>query len=634
MNKTPIVLILGLVFAPTSLHTQTDNTYYAKQFSGATVGEKVSAAQAACSTNTSIPCIIIIDPSLATYPKGTMPTKCAQCVWNDYRTVGASPGALVLNVASYGAVPDGVTDATAAIASAVAFANTQPARSINLHFPPGTYAIDPTQTGAALSITANRVIVEGPGAVLQIKPSSSTPYNERFNVASGHTKYWNYIVLSGNYDTVSGLTFDSNGQTQVNCGGSHGCFWATGVYITGRNGAMPTGNAVMGNQFLSLDGWAVLAGANNVRIEGNYVEKSKGIVCANGTNGCVIEGNISVDSSDAPYAVNGGNKPSEYVSHFVIANNLAIGNGQNGAGIDITAAEDGTVSGNTISGSGNWCIQVDKTSGSYTEGAAGTYIPSQRIIIVGNNCAGNNLYGGWPMNPEILVGDLYTKNGNTSFTPGQTASDIFVVGNTITAFNPSGNDIAIGVGSGATNVTVMNNYFAGCGKVAASASCGNYWRYSDDAGTSNIKLIGNRDGSGAIGTLRTQGSGPYIVWGNDDEWTPVSGNPGTGSFNLQGTLQIGDPKYFYGGEALYGTLRVQGPSNQDIADFYTFNGGLTAHIDGIGVLHTANGASMNSGSGPPSGSCANGSLFTNTAGTTAGGNNLYVCSEGAWLAVK
>ena len=46
------------------------------------------------------------------------------------------------------------------------------------------------------------------------------------------------------------------------------------------------------------------------------------------------------------------------------------------------------------------------------------------------------------------------------------------------------------------------------------------------------------------------------------------------------------------------------------------------------------GASWTSASGPPSGTCTNGSMYTNSAGTTSGNNNLYVCSQTAWLAVK
>jgi hypothetical protein len=65
------------------------NTIYAGEFQGATVAAKVTAAQAACNPNTAIPCFIVIDAFLATTTTGSMPTKCAQCTWIDYRN--ASP---------------------------------------------------------------------------------------------------------------------------------------------------------------------------------------------------------------------------------------------------------------------------------------------------------------------------------------------------------------------------------------------------------------------------------------------------------------------------------------------------------------------------------------------------------------
>lgn len=82
MKKIAIVLFL---LASLSCFAQTDNTFYAKAFSGSTVGAKIAAAQLACDANTSIKCIIVIDPSLASLSQGTDPAPCAQCTWVDYR---------------------------------------------------------------------------------------------------------------------------------------------------------------------------------------------------------------------------------------------------------------------------------------------------------------------------------------------------------------------------------------------------------------------------------------------------------------------------------------------------------------------------------------------------------------------
>lgn len=87
MKKVAIALFL---LFPALCAAQSDNTLYVKQFAGTTVGAKVTAAQASCNPNTIIPCILVIDPSLASWPAGTMPTLCAQCSLLDYRTGAAN----------------------------------------------------------------------------------------------------------------------------------------------------------------------------------------------------------------------------------------------------------------------------------------------------------------------------------------------------------------------------------------------------------------------------------------------------------------------------------------------------------------------------------------------------------------
>ena len=87
---------------------QTSNTLYARNFPGITVGQKIAAAQADCSANTAVPCVIVIDPSLASFATGTMPAKCPQCVWEDLRagaSFGAPRGVWGQTVNTYGASP-------------------------------------------------------------------------------------------------------------------------------------------------------------------------------------------------------------------------------------------------------------------------------------------------------------------------------------------------------------------------------------------------------------------------------------------------------------------------------------------------------------------------------------------------
>ena len=93
--KARLLIILGaaLVVAA-SLGAQTDNTLYVKQFPGLTVGAKLSAAMAACNPNTAVPCILVLDPSLAAFPAGSFSPLCSQCSIQDYRA-GSLSSAIV-----------------------------------------------------------------------------------------------------------------------------------------------------------------------------------------------------------------------------------------------------------------------------------------------------------------------------------------------------------------------------------------------------------------------------------------------------------------------------------------------------------------------------------------------------------
>lgn len=94
-------LLLFVVLTSGAALAQTDNTFSVKAFPGLDVGAKTTAAQAACNANTLIPCVIVFDPSLAVYPAGVTPPKCAQCIWVDWRTGGMSGAASVVLADSF-----------------------------------------------------------------------------------------------------------------------------------------------------------------------------------------------------------------------------------------------------------------------------------------------------------------------------------------------------------------------------------------------------------------------------------------------------------------------------------------------------------------------------------------------------
>ena len=449
----------------------------------------------------------------------------------------SSASSIIVDPRAYGALctgsPANASVDTTGIKSAITYINTQPAQNITLTVP-GTCMIDASQGLTNFIVTSNNVTVQGPGTLRLKIPG--TPYNQSYAVASGSLVYFWFLEMSGSNATVSRVTFDANGQAVTNCGGTYGCFWVDGIYAT----PAPQNLKITDNNFPDIGGWPVLTGGSHTLIKGNYASSSAGMVCANGATDCNIINNISIDSIDAPYAVNGGSTTPGYVSHFVISGNIATGTSvttPNGNGIDVTAATDGVITNNIISGQASACIMVNMTGGQYSEGAAGTYLPSLRISVTGNNCSNNNTWGGWPANGEIVVGNYYSGNGATLFTPGDTANDVLVANNTITAYNPLSNDYGVVVGYGAKNVKVSGNYFYGCG-TAASGTCGvTPYRIFDMGESASLKYISNHQDAAYAGIIRTQSAGPYEIWGNDMVWNAVSGSPTSLPFKLNGDIQ-------------------------------------------------------------------------------------------------
>jgi len=160
---------------------QTDNTFYVKQFPGATVGIKATNAQLACNANVGMKCLIIFDPSLALYQAGTMPAKCAQCVWIDWRTGGVNPltvSTLTIN-----------TNGTSVLLSTKMAASTA-ANNIWIGGGGQNVAYDGTNAYSGSDNTAN-----GNAALY----SNTTGYN---NTANGYQAL--YFNTTGNNNTANG----------------------------------------------------------------------------------------------------------------------------------------------------------------------------------------------------------------------------------------------------------------------------------------------------------------------------------------------------------------------------------------------------------------------------------------------
>lgn len=92
MNRRLGIIAVLAIAVSAAAHAQSDNMIHVKAYPGNDVGAKVKAAMQDCGSSP-IPCMLVVDASLASAPSGTMPTLCANCSLVDYRA-GAPDGAL------------------------------------------------------------------------------------------------------------------------------------------------------------------------------------------------------------------------------------------------------------------------------------------------------------------------------------------------------------------------------------------------------------------------------------------------------------------------------------------------------------------------------------------------------------
>jgi hypothetical protein len=147
---------------------QTDNTFYVKQFKGDTVGAKVLLAMLSCNPNASIPCILVLDPSLATYAPGIMPALCGHCSLQDWRAGAPMPNPLTSASINGFVYVDGSTypRTDAGIQAAV---NAAEETGSTVVLSPGGYDLGPN---LPITITSEVSIVgAGAGSTLVVRPT-------------------------------------------------------------------------------------------------------------------------------------------------------------------------------------------------------------------------------------------------------------------------------------------------------------------------------------------------------------------------------------------------------------------------------------------------------------------------------
>jgi lysophospholipase L1-like esterase len=210
-----VLLLVGLMFAAATGHCQRDNTFSVAGFTGpnyTTVAAKTIAAQNQCSKNTAIPCVIIFDPSLAVYPAGAMPTKCAQCMWMDYtgKFGGLSSGSTIpvlLSNCQYNAI-----DKTWALfGTDVACLPPGPPSAAFKDVNVSGNAVVNQLTATTATATTLAVGATNP---VTISPDSAGGFS-----ISGSSKIKAGAFQSGSLATNSALVFDGDSLTQGGVGG-------------------------------------------------------------------------------------------------------------------------------------------------------------------------------------------------------------------------------------------------------------------------------------------------------------------------------------------------------------------------------------------------------------------------------
>lgn len=85
MKRIAVLPVLALAFALAGFAQDIDSTVHVKSFPGSDVGTKVANAALTCPASPLV-CVLVIDPSLAAFANGTIPTLPANAVLRDYRT--------------------------------------------------------------------------------------------------------------------------------------------------------------------------------------------------------------------------------------------------------------------------------------------------------------------------------------------------------------------------------------------------------------------------------------------------------------------------------------------------------------------------------------------------------------------
>ena len=333
-----------------------------------------------------------------------------------------------LNVRSFGAIGDGVTDDTIAIVSCFNCANLDSKiATITLD---GIFLCDFLSNALAgtvlANISRNSLTISG-GGTIKVKPNAYSA-----GVANGTSKVYVAFNIMGSYCTVQNIILDVNNQgTNYNPSASLPNVEFRHTYMfSGTPNLYRQGNNVIGNRYLNGNGQTYVGNFQQFGvIASNYAEGSIG--CGyNASKNCTIISNTSLNARDAHFAA--------WISEDIsLIGNIAVSS-SNGNGIDISGSSDIIVSGNTVKQNqlcGVW-VGADPNVGNI----------SQRVLIT-NNILSDNQQFIMGSSAEIRVANIPY---DTTIRPS--AIDVVINGNRISGLNR-----AIFLGDLVKDIKILNN---------------------------------------------------------------------------------------------------------------------------------------------------------------------------------
>lgn len=529
LAATLLITVLQSVFVA----AQVDSTIHVKGFPGNDVGTKLLNAMQTCPA-APIPCILQIDPSLASAAAGTIPSLCGNCFVQDWRSGPPASSAVALIVGQGGY--SSVAAAISALPSAGGTVATPPGwteTDVNLAVGSSTKKVT-LQAGAGTTIN-----VTGSTGIQLFNGSSMICMSSIPNcqVVSQQTSAGSLLTNgqqdgSQEYFYVSGFSF--------NCGTTvaytNGCVYIDGVFVpSALNNVVinafsnsiglhitSTVNTNGGTNVLSIvNSW--INGESNTAAQPVVIDRSgSGVTSEINWYGGAIENpgigehSLLVDGATSTFQLFGigffGTQVQGTASNTV-------------SSVYIVDAQDVAIHNMLFNGqpSGEPCIELNKTTGLL----AGIVIENVRCSSSANTPAVKNDVSGYATISGNYIEPFYAYQGTSAAEP-------FVFDGSIDFTSPPSSSSSIILAGAQPTGIIAGSYTSG---ITTTGSIGQTCLLTfSNGGTATVALTGtNAIAGGTALTITAAGSASYTA-----EVTTATVSAGTASACSGTPVLVGD----------------------------------------------------------------------------------------------